>query len=143
MEKNMNIHSPSQQVVAIPAFVVPITAAVVNGAATNIFGYTRAMAMFHSLPTGSGTTSDCKVQESADGSTGWVDVSGAAFVQVTTVAGETLQVADIDLNKRLQYLRLVQTGAGASAAGAASGEILLFNAESYPVTQPSAVAFAV
>jgi hypothetical protein len=139
----MNIHSPSQQVVAIPGFAYDITAAVENGAAVYVYGYTRAMVIFRSDPTGAGTTSDCKVQESPDGSTGWVDIPGAAFAQVTPTGTETLQVADINLERRLPYLRLVQTGAGYSASGWATGEILLFNAESYPVTQLFAVGFAV
>ena len=139
----MNIHSPSQNVAAFPGFAIAITAAVVDGVAIGVAGYTRAMVTFHSNPSGVGTTSNCIVQESPDGSTAWANVPGAAFAQVATTGSDSIQVADINLELRLPFLRLVHTGAGASAAGVATGTILLFNARGFPVSQVEPVGFAV
>ena len=127
----------------LPAFSVDITAGVDNGVAINVTGYTRAMAVFRSFPSGTGTTSNCIVQESPDGVTGWVNVPGAAFAQVATTGSEVLQVGDINLELRLPYLRLVQTGAGYSANGWTTGELLLFNARWFPIAQQAPVGFAV
>lgn len=119
-----------------PSLISAITAASNNGTAVNCLGYGRAAVVFHSKPTGAGTTSDCKLQEGllADGSDA-ADVTGGAFTQVTTALGEKLQVMNVDLSKRLQYLRVVHTGAGGSAAGQVSVEIILFNGEGKPPTQ--------
>jgi hypothetical protein len=92
------------------------------------------MAVFNSAPSGSGTTSDCKLQESDDNSS-FTDVAGAAFVQVTTAGGAKIETMSINLTIRKRYLRLVHTGAGGSAAGLAAGEIYLFNPRYAPVTQ--------
>ena len=121
-----NIHRPSQSVLVKPSFLTAITAAVNTGAGVDCLGYRRACALFNAAPSGAGTTSDCKLQESADNSS-FADVTGAAFAQVTTAGGAKLELLDIDLAKRLRYLRLVHTGAGGSAAGQAAGIIELFN----------------
>lgn len=134
----MNIHSPSSHVLAKNSVLTAITAAAVNGTGVDTRGFTRAQAIFNSAPTGTGTTSDCKLQESADNST-FTDVTSAAFAQVTTAGGQKLQCMDIDLSKRLRYLRLVQTGAGGSAAGVAEATILLYNPHSFPVAQDNAI----
>jgi hypothetical protein len=134
-----NIHRGSAFLKVVQGVCVPLTAAAVNGVSTDCLGFRRAMVLFGALPTGAGTTSDCKVQESADGSTGWADVAGAAVVQDTTAIGALVQLMDIDLAKRLRYLRLVATGAGGSAAGAAYGAIVLIDPEMAGVTQATAV----
>lgn len=132
----MNIHTPSDVVLVKSGLVVPITAAANTGKHVDTQGYTRAMVVFHSLPTGTGTTSDCKLQDgaAANGSDA-ADIAGAAFTQVTTVLGEKIQVMNVDLSKRKRYLTAIHTGAGGSAAGAASVEIVLFNGEAYPQAQ--------
>ncbi|HEX8289814.1 MAG TPA: hypothetical protein VF556_17665 [Pyrinomonadaceae bacterium] len=130
----MNIHTPSENIKKALAFCVAITAAVVNGASVDCLGFENAFASFYSNPSGGGTTSDCKLQESADNAT-WVDVAGAAFTQVTTAGGAKLLTMNIKLEKRLRYLRLVHTGAGGAAAGQATGSIDLLNARYNPVEQ--------
>jgi hypothetical protein len=104
------------------------------------------MAVFQTAPTGSLTTSDCEVEESADGSTNWIDIASADFAQVTTVeagGGVVVQVADINLEYRLRYLRIVHTGVGGSAAGQVEAHLEMFNAGVKPVTQAGTVAFAI
>lgn len=130
----MNIHTPSKQVLVKRTFLTAITAAAVNGTGVDTLGYTRALAIFVSAPTGAGTTSDCKLQDSADNTT-FADVASATFAQATTAGGAVAETMSIDLGKRNRYLRLVQTGAGGSAAGQAAGLILLFNPRYAGVTQ--------
>lgn len=136
------LHQLSAGVKFAAQLVVPITAATNTPAAgVDTLGYRRALALFHSKPTGSGTTSDCKLQESSDDGSGdaYADVTGATFAQVTTAGGEKIQVMEIDLAKRERYLKLIHTGAGGSAAGAAEGCILLFRGAQEPPTQAATV----
>lgn len=130
----MNIHTPSQSIKKVIGFCLAITAAATNGASTDVQGFEDAFAWFYSAPSGAGTTSDCKLQESADNAS-WSDVAGATFTQVTTAGGAKFYVMDIKLSKRARYLRLVHTGAGGAAAGQASGGIDLLNARYNPVSQ--------
>ena len=130
----MNIHTPSENIKKIIGFCAAITAAAVNGAAADCLGFENAFAWFYSNPSGAGTTSNCKLQESANNAD-WVDVENAAFTEVTTAGGAKFYVMDIKLEKRMRYLRLVQTGAGGSAAGQTSGGIDLLNARYNPVSQ--------
>lgn len=61
-------------------------------------------------------TFDCKVQESADGSTGWADITGAALSQITTQATTTPATAQIvQFQRTKRYLRLVSTVAGTTS----------------------------
>jgi len=123
----MAIHRVSQRQLVKAAFIVAIAAAATNGAGVNCFTYRRACALFQTSPTGAATTSDCKLQESNDnGATDpYADVPGGSFTQGTTAAGATVQLLDIDLAKRKQWIRLVHTGAGAAVAGVASGSVVL------------------
>lgn len=136
-----NIHTPSQNVATVHGLAGAITAATTNGASTDCLGYENAKAIVYSAPSGAGTTSDFKIQESADASS-WSDVTGGAFTQITTAGGAKLFVMDIKLNNRQRYLRIVHTGAGASAAGTFYGVMELFNARTRPVPQANA-AFSV
>lgn len=58
-----------------------------NGSAVDVSEYDSPVAVVLNASAGTGDmTLDVKLQESADGSTGWADVAGAAFTQVTTTA---------------------------------------------------------
>lgn len=131
-----NIHTPSDHVLEKHGFSNAITAATNNGAGIDTRGFEKALAVFYSAPSGTGSTSDCKLQESSDdgGSDAYADVTNATFTQVTTAGGAKSQTMNINLNKRKRYLRLVHTGAGGSAAGQAYGLILLFNPRNLPPT---------
>jgi len=133
----MAIHRLSQNALLKGSFEVAITAAATNGTGVDTQGYREASAIFYSTPTGSGTTSDCKLQDSADNST-FADVATATFTQATTAGGAAWQLMDIDLAKRQRYLRLVHTGAGASAAGQAAGAFLLIRPWNAAPTQDTA-----
>src|SRR5262245_6280085 len=123
-----NIHTPSKHCLVKHSFITAITAASNNGTSIDCRGFERALAIFNSAPSGSGTTSDCKLQDGAQSNgSDAADVSGATFAQVTTAGGQKIETMDIDLRKRNRYLRLVHTGAGGSAAGQATGIIILFN----------------
>lgn len=123
----MNIHQLSSVAQLKANFINLITAASNNGATVDTLGYDKALALFYSLPTGSGTTSDCKLQDGAlANASDMADVSSATFAQATTVGGAVLESMEIDLQKRKRYIRLVHTGAGGSAAGSAVGIIILY-----------------
>ena len=69
--------------------------------------------------TGTSPTLAGKIQESADGSTGWADISGATFTSVT--ASTNTQVITFERTKR--YLRYVATLGGSSPSFAAAALI--------------------
>ncbi len=131
-----NLHTPSEQIKTAPGFAAAITAATTNGASVDCQGFETGKAIFNSAPSGAGTTSDCKLQESADNAA-WTDVPSGAFAQATTAGGAKTQVMNIKLANRKRYLRLVHTGAGGSAAGVAYGLIELYNSRYNPVSQSS------
>lgn len=62
----------------------------------------------HGVSTG---TLDGKIQDSSDGSTGWADVSGAAFTQSTTTADVKSMAFDHRASKRyIRYVGTIVTG---------------------------------
>lgn len=130
------VHTPSEHIKKSIGFLLAITAAVVNALSVDASGFETGFAFFQSNPSGVGTTSDCKLQESDDNAA-WVDVAGAAFTTVSTAGGQKLYTMNITLSNRKRYLRLVHTGAGGAAAGMATGGIDLMNARYNPVSQLS------
>jgi hypothetical protein len=130
------MHTPSQNIKHHNSFLLAITAAATNGASADALGFERARATFTATPSGAGTTADCKLQESSDNST-FTDVTSAVFTQITTAGGQKVQQLNVDLRKRLRYLRLVFTGAGGSAAGQACGNIDLLVPRNVPVALAS------
>lgn len=138
----MNVHTPSEHILAKSSFNLTITAAAVNGTTVDTKGWTRAFILFYSTPSGAGTTSDCKVQMDSDSGMGSpTDISGAAFAQATTAGGASMQVMNLDVeNGNVErYIRLVHTGAGASAAGVATGVIFLLRGRRIAPTQEETV----
>ncbi|MBV9214813.1 MAG: hypothetical protein JO053_01445 [Acidobacteria bacterium] len=138
----MNIHSPCEQVKTALGVAAAITAATNNGTGIDCLGFENAKVVLYSAPSGSGTTSDVKVQDSADNST-FADVTSAAFTQVTTAGGAKIYVGEIKLAKRARYIRIVHTGAGGSAAGFVVATVELYSARRKPVTQTNAAVFSV
>ena len=85
-------------------------ASTVTGAAVDITGYDAPLAVVQSHGTSTGTL-DGKIQDSADGSTGWADVSGATFTQRTTAAAIDSLVIDPRAVKRyIRYVGTIVTG---------------------------------
>jgi hypothetical protein len=131
----MNIHTPSDHVLIKNAGLGAITAATVAGSTIDCQGYTRAMVVFTSAPSGTSTTSDAKIQSGAasDGSDA-ADVTGGAFTQKTTVGGKTTQAINVRILTN-RYLTVPHTGAGGSAAGQFCITVHLFNSGYSPVAQ--------
>lgn len=92
--------------------------ATLNGTALDVEKYEGVgKAVLHSAAASAGTTPtlNAKLQDSADGSTGWADIPGATFAQVTDAAA-ALEGIHVDLSAAKKYIRVVGTIAGASAA---------------------------
>ena len=105
-----------------------------NGDAVDTMGYNSVMAV---IEAGNIDTVDAdetynfKLQGSADGSTGWADVSGA-----TAVVTADNQVKLIRLDNLLdvpRYIRVVATLAGTTPSWPGSAIVLLGNAVQGPV----------
>ena len=88
----------------------------VTGSSVDIKDYVGEIGIIQDVGTVGGTnpTLNGKIQESLNGSTGWTDVSGAAFTEVTS----TGNVQKLNLNTRSlsRYIRYVGTIAGSSPA---------------------------
>jgi hypothetical protein len=67
---------------------------------------------FSDATNGANVTLDGKIQDSADGSTGWADVSGATFTQVDNTAGGAMEQISVPANSMERYVRYVGTIAG-------------------------------
>ena len=83
----------------------------VTTSAVDLMGYIGKVAVIQQVGTVSGTTPtlDGKIQDSADGSTGWTDISVTA-TQVT--AADNQQVLSVDTRVARRYIRYVGTIAG-------------------------------
>jgi hypothetical protein len=78
-----------------------------NGSAVDVGDYHGlAKIVLNSGATNAGTDT-VKIQDSADGSTGWADVTGWAFTAVGTTASAQELLVNVDKCKR--YLRVVDT----------------------------------
>lgn len=115
---------------------VAAVAGAVNGAAVDSLGYGNLMAVVEVGAT-TGTPGSfsvaAKVQESADGSTGWTDITGAAITSITA-ADKSAQIGvyDISGKTRLRYYRVVVTPAfvgGTTPAVGISAHLMLGDAE--------------
>lgn len=97
-----------------PTPAAAITATTTNGSAVNILDYEGPVVIVLDARNVAGATPtlDVKIQDSADGSTGWADVSGAAFTQVTT--GQSSQRIVVDSNACKKFIRDVGTIGGTS-----------------------------
>ncbi len=84
----------------------------VNGSAVDLLNYDGSIKAVLESAAGTGTspTMDVKIQDSADGSTGWADVSGATFTQVTTAV--SLQSLSLNTRGMKRYIRAVATIGG-------------------------------
>jgi hypothetical protein len=78
-----------------------------NGSAVDVGDYHGlAKLILNAGPTNAGTDT-IKIQDSADGSTGWADVTGLAFTAVGTSASAQEVLFNADKLKR--YVRVVDT----------------------------------
>lgn len=136
----MNLHQFSPSFLVKSGFNGALTNATQNGVAVDTRGYRGAALIFDAV-TGAATTAQVKVQESADGSTNWTDITGAVVPTVAQVAslpasGDSGVPYVIDIavtNPRKRYLRACVIGTG--AAGQAVAEFVLYNAFNMGVSQ--------
>lgn len=71
---------------------------------------------------GSLTSVDSKLQESADGSTGWTDISGAAITQLTS--DETEDEVDVNLIGVKKFIRVVTAVVATGLSGVSANVAL-------------------
>lgn len=91
-------------------------------------------------PTGSPTsfTVDVKLQDSADGSTGWADYKpdGSTTAAITQATAAGLAEIDVDLSGAKRYIRVVEVVAfvgGSSPAVPVADAVILVGADRTPV----------
>lgn len=88
--------------------IVPVATftADANGSAIDVSEYDDNVAVILSASAGTGDmTLNVKLQGSVDGSTGWADITGAAFAQVTTTA--SVQKIVLNVASSNKYVRAV------------------------------------
>ncbi len=90
----------------LPSAAYANTAAA-TGAAIDLNDYEGEAAVVLQVAAGGTGTLDVTIQDSADGSTGWANISGAAFTQVTTSASSQKIAVKTDSCKR--YIRALGT----------------------------------
>ena len=96
------------------AAAVALTASA-NAQAVDIskFGGLAAITLNSSATGGAGQTYNAKLQHSEDGVSGWTDITGGAFDQVTN-AGPSFQRLLLNLDQLKKFVRVVDTLAGTS-----------------------------
>lgn len=111
------------------------SAGAVNGAAIDRQGYGSCVLIAQTgAETGSPSarSSTCKLQDSADGSTAWADITGASVaVAAVNTAGEV----DVNLAGAKRYIRVVNTTAftgGTTPTLASSATVVLGGADKLP-----------
>lgn len=95
--------------------VVPVATidADTNGAAIDVSEYDDNVAVLLTASAGTGDmTLDVKLQGSVNGSTGWADITGAAFTQVTTTA--SIQRLVLNVASCSKFVRAVVDVGGAT-----------------------------
>lgn len=92
-------------------------AGAVNGPAIDCRQFGQALFILEAGTLGASATLDCKIQGSADGSTGWADITGAAFTQKTQAGGDSDKVwqGSVGCAGQERYLRAVMTVAVATS----------------------------
>jgi len=85
-----------------------------TGSSVDILDVDGPMLIVQQVGTVSGTTPtwDGKIQDSADGSTDWQDVTGATFTQVT--ASNKIHAIKLEASQVRRYIRYVGTIGGTS-----------------------------
>jgi hypothetical protein len=112
-------------------------AATINGPAIDRRGFLSCV-LHHACGAATGAptsrTVDAKLQESADGSTGWTDIAGASATQLTADNSEAEK--DVDLSGAKSFIRVVETVAfvgGTAPAIPVAATLTLGGSDSPPV----------
>lgn len=95
-------------------FAPDVETSTITGSAVDTRGFVGNTKVTQDVGTVGGTspTLDGKLQDSADGSTNWADISGATFTQVT--ASDDVQSISVETRAHKRYIRYVGTIAGTS-----------------------------
>jgi hypothetical protein len=114
----------------------------VKGSAVDRLGFEEALVVVNSGANGSSGTVDIKVQESDTTEDGdFVDVTGAAFTQITEANDNNVYAGRLNLVGRKRYLRVVAVvGTAACDFGV---DVILGAAKELPVSQVNTAAFSV
>jgi len=108
--------------------------ATANGIAVDTDRFDDAQAILDvGAVTGTSPTLDTKFQESADGSSGWTDITGATIAQITTA--DQHKTLGINLRSVKRYIRAVATITGTSPTFQTGLSVNLGTTDKYPVTQ--------
>lgn len=84
-----------------------------NSSAVDVTGFDEAFVIVNAGAHSTGTD-DIKIQDSADGASGWADVTNAAFTQITSANHNGSFVGFLDVKKTKRFIRVVTTVAVAS-----------------------------
>lgn len=111
-----------------PSLARTVTA---NGTALNVRSFLGRVKVILDSAAGAGTapTLDVKLQDSPDGTTGWADITGAAFAQVTD-AGPSLQDLGLGIDRQDLFIRAVATITGSAGQSFTFSVNMIGNKES-------------
>src|SRR4051812_43831662 len=106
------LHDVARQAILNVGLTPRTATATVSGAAGDLLAGDGRCFAIQQVGAVSGTTPTLagKIQESADGSTGWADIPGATFTAVSTADN----VQAITFDRTLRYVRYVGTVGGSS-----------------------------
>ena len=106
-----------------------------NGIAVDTNGFDDAQVILDTgASSGTSPTLDVKMQESDSSGSGYTDISGATFTQIT--ADDQHQSLGLNLRSKKRYIRAVATLVGTSPTFITSISVNLGTTDKYPVTQP-------
>lgn len=111
-----------------------------NSSAIDRLGYESAV-LFHAGGAASGSptaqTADSKLQDSADGSTSWGDISGAAATQLTadsTSARVSVNLRDLTTKRYVRVVNVVALTSGTTPKWPVQATVILGGAATLPAT---------
>ncbi len=133
----------TQQVVKAHVGIKPDnhSAGTITGTGIDTLNFQHAMIVVHAGTNGSSGTVNVHVEESDSLATGYTDVTGAAFTEITEANDNTVYVGALLLNPRKRYIRVIMVVG--TAACDASALVLLGGADDCPVSQVNTLAFNV
>ena len=110
----MNYDIVADSITAFQVTPADARTSTVTGSAVDVRNYIGQLGFIQDVGTVGGTnpTLNGKIQDSADGSTGWADVDGAAFAQVTATGN--IQKITVNTRDVKRYVRYVGTIAGST-----------------------------
>lgn len=118
--------------------IVPASrsAGTVDGSAIDTNGFDAVTFQIVCGDIGAGGTVDAKIQESADGSTNWADITGAAITQLGATDDNKLPTIDVAVGGRANRKRYLRAEVVTAIATVAFGVVAaLYEPEAVPQTQ--------